>query len=576
MLDESPPAEDQLNPKPEDLSTLEGQPPLDHEVVSVVGDIAIGASSPNIDLSNDLEDSKSISIDYLSTPEAIEKRVERALEQVSFEKTPELKKALTSFYQSNYALASLINTVISEDPTELTEEEKDIRQERLQQEIDTVVDYGYNYEDVLDEKNHMSLRSSLNRGALPPAIGRLAGPLLAKIRQERLSDPENLQLEIIERLLLPVCSASLFNEASVCITSIDDEERLLISDIEEKVEESIARSEYFKIENRKFFIYTDSDEVSIVTLRNRKYDINVEKIKVNSREYSERIFWDEIRHAGQLFFHNTHALSRILASGGIETRRMQILNNGGGFVTGNDDILRGLLHSPTVHWSEFYDDSGAYQSTEGRGPSSGVPDSPGTIAMPIGEIIATAPIARDKEYGVLKVKDERKPHVLQKIQDIPGSVGSIGAGESDQQGTFGIDRTFYSSAVDVPWESPLSTAPDGHRFPLTNNTFLLMANDAEMDEFSEIEQRLQVRPTAITFTEETLLSTLESIQNTSIDRWPDDFVIPLRSGGVMTFSVADDISLPGRAAGRFQIIPGPTGYQQPAKLEDLKSTLVLN
>ena len=540
MQDELPPAG---AIRPEDQITSEVQPKIEPNVIHELGDIATTDSEFTTSSSVDSQNGSVISIDDLSSPEAIEKRVERALEKVDFEETPELREALTDYYESNYALASLLDMVMSEDPSTLTPAQKEARQEELQREIDALTDYGYQFDDTLNENHWASIRSGLNSGRLPPAIGRIAGPLLAKIRQERLTDPNNEQLEIIEQLLLPVCAASLFNEASVCITSIDEDELKLISELDGRVATTLEESKHFSIDRQGFhvgFIRNAEGEI--------EYTIPPYSFEGISRKKSEELFWQEIRQAGQLFFHNTSGLAPILTGKGLHTRRMSLLHTGE-FNTQNSDMLGDTLHAPTVHWSEIY---------EGDAYKDGPLHSPGTIAMPIREIIATAPIARDIEYGVLTVKQDRKGRVLEKIQKTPvTSSRSIGAGGSDAQGAIGLDRTFYSSAIDVSWDTPLSQAPDGHTFPITKDQYLLVREDKYAEELAiaEAEKLGIIEPTIVTIDQELTSSTIERIQTESIGRWPNDFVIPIRSGGVMTFKVGDDMQLGARPDARFRIRP---------------------
>ena len=93
--------------KPEDIMPEAINDPIDPEVAEGVGEVAVSST-----------------LDTLRSPEAIEKRVREALAKVDFEETPQMKEALTQYFETNYALASTIDKSIAEDPKTLSEEQK--------------------------------------------------------------------------------------------------------------------------------------------------------------------------------------------------------------------------------------------------------------------------------------------------------------------------------------------------------------------------------------------------------------------------------------------------------------------
>ena len=44
---------------------------------------------------------------------------------------------------------------------------------------------------------------------------------------------------------------------------------------------------------------------------------------------------------------------------------------------------------------------------------------------------------------------------------------------------------------------------------------------------------------------------IDALQQTSIDRFPDEFVIPIRAGGIFNFNVPDDGENKGRQRAKF-------------------------
>lgn len=99
------------------------------------------------------------------------------------------------------------------------------------------------------------------------------------------------------------------------------------------------------------------------------------------------------------------------------------------------------MHSNLPHFSETYDyHSYKQQATRLGNASETDPASPATAALPLAEIIAIAPYARDAEYAVLTPRDQS---VLEKIT-VNDKIGDIGSQGSDNHGIHGEDRVFMA------------------------------------------------------------------------------------------------------------------------------------
>jgi hypothetical protein len=509
--------------KPEDIMPEAMHAPIDPEIAEDVGEVAVDST-----------------LDTLRSPEAIEKRVGEALVKVDFEETPQMKEALTQYFETNYALASTIDKSIAEDPKTLSEEQKAERQAELQSIVEASKESGLDTQHLYE--------AMVEYGNMPPAITRIAAPLLAKVRLERLANPEDSKLECAEQMLLVECSASLFSEASVGVTSVGEEEIEIVKDIFSRVKSVVTESPHF----------AENGYVNHPGFIKRWIPIQILDRPTTSIDRATERFWEDVRHAGQLLFHNSSDITKTRSNGEILTRRMQKQKNEEVQVQ-TAESLDGHLHAPTVHWSESYDPTGYKGGTK----------TGGTIALPIREVIASAPFARDAEYGVLRMKQDRKAQVIGRVTSSRG-IGSIGSGSSDTQGVGGIDRTFYSSPIDSTPGAPTEQAPDAHGFRLSKNDFAIAISEQELqtaqlsgvgESFPQIV-KIDQKPLEVSTdieemgrqreaNEALLRAGIDALQQTSIDRFPDEFVIPIRAGGIFNFNVPDDGDNRGRLRAKF-------------------------
>lgn len=188
-----------------------------------------------------------------------------------------------------------------------------------------------------------------------------------------------------------------------------------------------------------------------------------------------RKFWEDTRFAGQLLFHNTGHLEAVQANGNVLTSRTGQIKKFGGFKA-QTAVYRGenKAHTNVTHFSETYDWYGyKLHGSLDYGMR-------GTIAIPLAEVIKTAPYARNAEYGVVEFKDPKNESLVAINDDI----GDIGAGGDDSQGKWGRDRVFLSDyraenaqeAHDYDLELGASSGSDS-RLLFTESEIAINANE---------------------------------------------------------------------------------------------------
>lgn len=481
----------------------------------------------------------------------VEQRCGEALHDLDFEYTPELLDNLREFYADQYNLAQDIEQTLDETNNLLDHAELDQQKTELQAIIDT--------SPIDTQVFEMYYKSALEYGNMPPNITRLIRPFLARIRLDRLDDPNNERLKTVELMLLAVSTEALFAEASVAVSSVGAEERNLVKELAGRVQQRMTESPNFSANGQ--VINPPDMRRSINTYFFTNPEVNIDK--------AQKVFWNDCRYAGQLLFHNSSDMPTTRQRAKLMPRRMQEHVNGE-MRFGTAESVDGHLHSPMIHWSEVYAPDeykgGGARSTDG-----------GTIAMPLWKIIHAAPYGRDSHYGILRVKPDRLDQFTEKVRliDTPGSIGS---GDHDQQGMTGTDRTFYSSPHDVAPDAPIEEAPDGHAFELTNDDYAVILGDREAgtamlsglgEGFPQLysmdtqdfpddaswnslttEQQNEFRERRNSL----IRDGVRNLQHQSAAKRPAEFVVPLRSG-IFDFEIGDDGKNPGRPRANFNRLP---------------------
>lgn len=468
--------------------------------------------------------SKSLLLAESMLGEKINLRAELAAEQSDFLPTPELQKGLEGYYQDHYTLAGMIDQ-------NLEPQSDDKSSESILQEI---IDYSYFTPDEITQK--IDFISETDRTPQTTKVQELL-PLVASVELSLRKDPENPDLQKVRLKLLKRGVQIVFAEQGVGVTTVSGKEKALIISLAEKINQAIESSGY-------------SESIGTIPPEDA----------LTSIEEAQEGFWQDCRFAGQLLFHNSSDFNALRTGGEIMTRRMQQKMRG---ETNAQTIESqdGHMHSPTVHWSESFDHQ-SYRGSHELGTG-------GTIALPLERIVQFAPFARDAEYGVLTLKPEVEEEVVPKIT-INDTAAFIGAGEFDQQGARGIDRTFYASPHDVPPSTPLEEAPDGYSIPIDAQTVWVQLDEKDASRAptygygenwpqnypikaettwqsglstEEIGQKLEKR-------DEQIAQAIQALQRKSIATRPRRIVVPLRSG-VMDFYVPDDSGSNGKHRANF-------------------------
>lgn len=130
----------------------------------------------------------------------------------------------------------------------------------------------------------------------------------------------------------------------------------------------------------------------------------------------------------------------------------------------------GLHHSVAPHFSEEYSPH-AYKVGAGGHESF---SSPGTIAVPLVNVIEAAPFARDAQYAMVRVKDS---YTLDKVP-VHDTVGEPSTNGRDDPGREGGDRVFFASPTQngdrLPDEYVIKL--NGSRPEATRNTLIFFGD----------------------------------------------------------------------------------------------------
>ena len=477
----------------------------------------------------------------LQTEQAIDLRVEQAQEDSAFKSSPELREGLHGFYELHYTMDGVIKDVLDNDVS--TEEAGRAQQAQKLEGILAGSLFSTN-------EIHDKIISLTDMGNTPPSYGQAALPVLAGIRLARMRQPEDRRLQRAELMAVSRANEALFAESSVAITTLTEEDKQRVIENHLAIQNKIKRSGLF----------TDAGEAIDLKEQDISRSASQDYIKTNplaNIERAEKTFWDDVRFADQLLFHNTANFNQVYAANTLLPRRTQLARFGK-FNTPNLEYYGDRYHSPTPHWSEDFDE----WNYRGDGPNAG------TIAIPLAEIVKTAPYARDSQYGELDLKEDALEKTIPRVVIHDGMI-DIGSGSADTQGSFGSDRTFYSSPKDVASDAPIEEAPDGYGLTLNEKTTWVQLGDTEGGADYGIGQHLPaqfkidvgdryLRKTnnieAVRTHDEQRKAGIEAaikdLQHASITRYGARLVVPIRSG-VMDFFVHDDGKINGKHEAHF-------------------------
>ncbi len=513
------------------------------------------------------ENPKPVERPQLVSEREISDRYYAAREQLSFVPSPELMEAVEGYYQDHYGLANMIDTCLSE-PEVLSEEEKQQEYSKMQQ----VVDDGYIY--MEDQSTKELAEYGLQLATRPQSYLQAARSIVARLRMARLEDPSDMRLRQSELAMLMKATETLFAEPSAAVTTVGQKEVRIVADIHDRVLAKVETSGLFgeaaKGSNKREIrpLDTESGKREYTTPSKYIYDALIQSPSATI-ESAQALFWKEARFAGQLLFHNTTHFDAAWMSSRLAPRRMQEA------LFGKVNIqtaanMGNHHHAPTVHWSEQYDPH-TYKNVA----ETGIKGS--TLAVPMAEIIQSAPFGRDAQYGVVRVDRGSADKVMPKVPVAKG-IAYIGAGANDFRGEIGIDRTFYKTGKNVSNDIPVTEAPDGYVIDLDEHAYCVQHGEREADGeryygYGEhYPKRYYIerpsRPTSLGYGEDwkewkreekrRTSEAIDALQRKSIEAYGEDaLVIPLRTG-VVEFFVPDDMEHNLKERANFSKLPTAT------------------
>ncbi|QQS21575.1 hypothetical protein IPM09_03545 [Candidatus Saccharibacteria bacterium] len=456
--------------------------------------------------------------------EELSERVERAIDNCEFVRSPELERAIDGFYRDHDRLGEIIRKCA----------EGTIGRDERQILLDNPTITG-NY-----EIDHAICQILAQDGTT------------ATSRREQLQSAD----EAISGIFL--------NEVCVGAMTLEEEDIQQVASLHELVRQAAIREDllFTAADGRELWQEQPGEYVGGASLYHRRELVKpyVIEQELATRRNHKALAHQDMRHAGQLLFHNTPNLAEITRSSFKLASRGHQYEKTGDFVTGsNRDTIE--QHSNLSHWCEEYMPS-AYKLPVGAVVAN-ADRSPGTVAVPLAEIVAQAPYsARDIEYGVL----EAKKGVVLDVTQNDGVIYGENNGSNDSPGRFGRDRVFLKgnradqqeaaqnfeldfgrsmgtsegnvsmillTEDDVRWHgSMLYPFGAGEGYPgtvhLSYDGQLRQVQNQDRASF-EARQRVQ---------EEALTEKIRALQAGSIDlpQYRDRYVVPLRSG-VMEFRV---------------------------------------
>lgn len=340
---------------------------------------------------------------------AIKERIKEAVVSCEFDTlhNPEVREALEGFYEDHYGLVHTIEDAIEgkidgEAADEILASEKGtLEAAKLKEKIEVMDEYG--------------------RAAETPSAADMQKLVAAAVKQD-IEDGVSTQPS--PRVLKAVASAlpALFAESSVGISTVGDAEKEAIRNLREKVATAAVEQGGAKQAEGSDVVHWMQGNREGIRI------ISGDSLISWGLEEAQKEFWEDTRHAGQLEFHNTGNMSGPNMKG-LMPRTEQYRQTGEMYVQMRADEK---MHSVVPHFSEKYDPTGY---------KNGQKERAGTIALPLAEVLAVAPFARDAEYGVVQVRDEA---TLEKVPLVSG-IHEIGFGADDTPGASGTDRVFFAS-----------------------------------------------------------------------------------------------------------------------------------
>lgn len=385
-------------------------------------------------------------------PEKLNARIGEALTSCEVEATPEVREAIKGFYEDHYSFAELIHKAI--DGTFTPEE------------CDTILDKNVGKIIAAEDVEGFIRIPPTGRYVSEqlPSVNH-ASTLLAAVTKEQLANTDSSRAAELRKATLIHASLlieQLFNESSLPVTTIGEEETKIISDLFDKIANAATNE----------FPDASLNGDTLQWGKSWMYASSEPKQKLISRvERTRDEFWSDTRMAGQLVYHNTGHLDGVAVSGGLMSRLQQKRELGEMRTTTPGADGRGLHHSVVPHFSEEYSPT----TYKGGDRTRGSLVSSGTVAVPLVNIIEVAPFARDAQYAMVTVK------AIETLDKVPvhDAVGDPAVDGQDRPGRDGGDRVFFASPTQsgdkLPDEYVIRL--NGSRPQATRNTLIFFGNE---------------------------------------------------------------------------------------------------
>jgi hypothetical protein len=394
----------------------------------------------------------STTTEFVEQPGFLENRRIEAIKSLEIVPTPEINEAVIGYYNDHYALARTIDMALSGSLEVNT--------------TDSDIDY--------DE---------IERQTFPPTIPspEVAIGLIGHAYQRNELEQTPASKETMLRMIAGTLRSTLFQETSIGVTTLQPREVELVGTLFDKLA-----------------IETKSTKLRL----DRKEDI------LNAVKAKQEHFWEDVRYAGQLEFHNTGHLDDISRSSAIMPRTEQYRRTNAMNAQMSPD--RTIMHSIVPHFSELFDPH-TYKigDTDKR--------YTGTVALPLASIIETAPYARDAHYAVATLKEPK---------DIPLNHGetSIGRGNDDLAGRGGADRVFFAA--------PTPDEADHYALEVDNRATLIFVGSTEVTSSADYGLGENYARRLLIADEQHVASAVDALQADYLTRpeYASKVILPLRRG----------------------------------------------
>ncbi len=436
-----------------------------------------------------------------SSPVNLEARVEAALSKIEVDASPEVVEAVEGYYRDHYVLADTIEGALSGtlDPASI----EGVLSDTEGLPVDTL-------------RDHIDDMREYNRFASLPSVRDSLRLVALAVRSEALA-PESEKVFARQDVLRAVQSAlskDLFQEQALAITTLGDTENEIIEKNYDHLIEEVQKIGLEADEKGKIHWPGDHTRVQGLSASMTKQEV------LGRQEQLKEGFWDDVRFAGQLEYHNTPYLGDISSVGGIMPRTEQFRRNGS--MKAVTSPGREKMHSVVPHFSESYDPYGYKSDPQAvrRGEVQQEELLTGTVAIPLEDIIKVAPFARDSQYGTVRATSEAP------VNRIPIAIptADIGAGEPDIIGRGGGDRAFFASA-----SLSSEVAPDQFNIPLDEASTLVFYGKEIIN--SPIFGLGEGMPGRLHIAEgDNITEKIEELQKRMFQKYSGRIVVPLRRG----------------------------------------------